>query len=261
MPNLGQRGRRSRAASLQEDRQMTTFLDKKGAAIGNVQSSDEVTLDQILSRISALAPVVARYARDMEQDRRLSKEVVSALKSARIYSMLVPQRYSGLELDGPSALRAISALAKLDGSVGWNAMIGLIVALVPFLANPTLCEHIYKDRRDHIIAGSAQPVGTAERVPGGWKVNGVWPFASGCQNAEWIGGNCVMMEGGSPIDASHGPGPMTRFCLMPAEHWEIRDTWHLIRPQGHWQPPCRVDRRVRSRRELLRVSVRRLVRA
>jgi indole-3-acetate monooxygenase len=211
---------------------MTTLLDKKGSAIGNVQNPDEVTLDQILSRISALAPVVAQYARDMEQDRQLPKEVVSALKSARIYTMLVPRRYGGLELDAPSALRAISALAKLDGSVGWNVMIGHIVALAPFLANPTLCEHIYKDRRDHIIAGSAQPVGTAERVPGGWKVNGVWPFASGCQNAEWIGGNCMMMEGGSPIDASHGSGPMTRFCLMPAEHWEIRDTWHSFGLRG-----------------------------
>ena len=49
---------------------MTTLLDKKRSAIGNPQNSDEATLDQMLSRIHALAPVVARYARDMEQDRR-----------------------------------------------------------------------------------------------------------------------------------------------------------------------------------------------
>ena len=109
---------------------MTTFLDKKRSVIGKVQDPDEATLDQVLSRISALAPVVAQHAREMEQDRRLPKELVSALKSARIYSMLVPRRYGGLELDAPSALRAISALAKLDGSVGWNAMIGHIASLV-----------------------------------------------------------------------------------------------------------------------------------
>jgi alkylation response protein AidB-like acyl-CoA dehydrogenase len=44
----------------------------------------------------------------MEQDRRLPKELVSALKSARIYSMLVPRRYGGLEFHAPSAFRAIS---------------------------------------------------------------------------------------------------------------------------------------------------------
>jgi alkylation response protein AidB-like acyl-CoA dehydrogenase len=131
-----------------------------------------------------------------------------------------------------SASRAVAALAKLDGSVGWNAMIGHIGALMPFLASPALCEQIYRDGKDHIMAGSGQPVGTAERVPGGWKVTGAWPFASGCQNAEWIGGNCVMMEGGSPIDASDAPGPMIRACFMPAECWEIRDTWHTFGLRG-----------------------------
>jgi indole-3-acetate monooxygenase len=111
-------------------------------------------------------------------------------------------------------------------------MIGHIGALIPFLAGPTVCKQIYEDGKDHIIAGSGQPVGTAERVPGGWRVTGTWPFASGCQNAEWIAGSCVMMEGGSPIDASEGPGPMIRGCLMPAERWEIRDTWHTFGLKG-----------------------------
>ena len=146
--------------------------------------------------------------------------------------MLVPRHYGGLELDAPSTLQVVAALAGLDGSVGWNAMIGHIGALMPFLASPDLCEEIYRDGKDHIIAGSGQPAGTAERVPGGWRVTGTWPFASGCQNAEWIGGTCVMMQDGSPIDASDGPGPMTRTFLMPAEHWEIRDTWHTFGLKG-----------------------------
>jgi len=40
------------------------------------------------------------------------------------------------------------------------------------------------------------------------------------------------MENGSPIDNSDGPGPMTRACLMPAEHWEIRDTWRTLGLKG-----------------------------
>jgi alkylation response protein AidB-like acyl-CoA dehydrogenase len=215
-----------------EDSPMTALLDKKRSAKSNVQSPHEATLDQLLSRITALAPLVARHARDIEQGRRLPAELVSALKSARIYGMLVPRRYGGLELDAPSAFRAISSLAKLDGSVGWNAMIGQVGSLMPFLVSPTLCEEIFQDGKDHVIAGSGQPVGAAERVPGGWRVTGSWPFASGCQNAEWIAGACVMMEGGSPIDAPDGPGPMTRTCLMPAEHWEIRDTWHAFGLKG-----------------------------
>jgi len=118
---------------------MITLLDKKRTVIDNVQNLDEATLDQVLSRVSALAPLVAQCARDMEQDRRLPKELVSALKSARIYSMLVPRRYHGVEIDALSAVRSISALAKLDGSVGWNAMIGHLGSLIPFLVSPSLC--------------------------------------------------------------------------------------------------------------------------
>jgi alkylation response protein AidB-like acyl-CoA dehydrogenase len=146
--------------------------------------------------------------------------------------MLVPRRYGGLELDAPSAFRIVTALARLDGSVGWNAMIAQIASVIPFLASPALCEEIFRDGKDHIIAGSGQPVGSAERVTGGWRVSGVWPFASGCQSAEWIVGTCVMKEGGSPIDAAEGPGPMTRTCIMPAKHWEIRDTWHTCGLKG-----------------------------
>lgn len=207
---------------------MTTLLDKKRSVTSNVRGPDKAKLDQVLSRIAALAPMVARLAPDIEQSRRLPAELVAALRSARIYGMLVPQRYGGLELDAPSAFRAVAALARLDGSVGWNAMIGQIGALMPFLVNPNFCEDIYRDGKDHIFAGSGQPVGKAERVPEGWKVTGSWPFASGCQNAEWIAGTCVMMEGGSPIDSPDGPGPMTRTCFMPAERWEIRDTWHTV---------------------------------
>jgi indole-3-acetate monooxygenase len=212
---------------------MTTLLDKRPSTLAiNVQEANESTLDQVLSRISALAPLVARHARDLEQDRRLPAELVSALKSARIYGMLVPRRYGGLGLDAPSAVRAVSALAKLDGSVGWNAMIGHVGSLMPFLASRTLWKQIFQDGKDHVIAGSGQPVGKAERVRTGWRVTGVWPFASGCQNAEWIAGTCVMMANGSPIEASDGRGPMTRTCLMPAEHWEIRDTWHTVGLKG-----------------------------
>jgi hypothetical protein len=42
---------------------MTTLLDKKRSAIGSIQDRDEATLDQVLSSITALAPVVVLHAR------------------------------------------------------------------------------------------------------------------------------------------------------------------------------------------------------
>jgi indole-3-acetate monooxygenase len=240
---------------------MTTLFDKQRSAASDPPEPDETTLDQVLSRIAALAPMVERLAPDTEQSRRQPTELVSALKSARIYGMLVPRRYGGLELDPPSAFRAIAELARLDGSVGWNAGAGQIASLIPFMTSQGLCEQIYQDGEDHIIAGSGQPVGTAERVPGGWRVTGAWPFASGCQNADWMVATCVMMEGGSPIDAPHGPGPMVRGFLMPAERWEIRDTWHTIGLRGTGSHHIALTDELVPDANFFRVSVRNRVRA
>jgi indole-3-acetate monooxygenase len=207
---------------------MNMLIDKKQI----VPEAGIVTPDVMLSRIASLAPLVAACASDIEQKQRLPAELVIALKSARVYSMLVPRRYGGLAFELPDSLRAVEELTKLDGSVGWNAMIGQIGSIGAFLTTPALCEQIFADGQDHILAGSGQPVGKAERVAGGWKVTGTWPFASGCLDAEWIMGNCVMMEGGSPIPEPDGAGPMIRACLMPAASWEIKDTWHTVGLKG-----------------------------
>jgi hypothetical protein len=49
---------------------MTGVLDKKQSVIGKVQDLDEATPDQVLSRIAALAPMVARHAGDFEVSSR-----------------------------------------------------------------------------------------------------------------------------------------------------------------------------------------------
>src|SRR5262249_57553617 len=81
--------------------------------------------------------------------------------------------------------------------------------------------------------GWAQPAGTAEAVAGGWRVNGRWPFASGCQHADWMLGLCTM--------SSEGGKPLVRGVLLPAREWRIEDTSHAGGPQGtgshHIAPP------------------------
>lgn len=212
---------------------MTTLLDRNRAALSKVPGSDEETpFDRVLSDINALAPMIARLGPEIEQGRRLLKELVCVLKSARLFGMVVPRRFGGLGLAAPSALRAVTALARLDGSVGWNVMNGHLACLLPFLGSEPLCEKIFHDGKDHIIAASGQPAGRAERAPGGWRVTGYWPFASGCQDAEWIGAACVMMDDGSPIADPQVPGPLVRYCLMPASAWEILDTWHAFGLKG-----------------------------
>jgi alkylation response protein AidB-like acyl-CoA dehydrogenase len=85
-----------------------------------------------------------------------------------------------------------------------------------------------------IIAASAQPAGMAEAVPGGWQINGRWPFMSGCQHADCILGFCIVTDGKKPIPGpagTEGP-PMLQGFMLPARDWQIEDTWHVAGLKG-----------------------------
>ncbi len=156
-------------------------------------------------------------------------DLVETLKSLGVFRMFVPRSHSGLELDIPAGLEVVRALSRIDGSVGWIAMIGSGTALLPSLLPRDVYEEVYRNGPDTILASSVLPSGTAEAVAGGWKVKGRWAFVSGCQHADWISGLCVMTENGKPLPGSatqDGP-PLVRACIRPASEWEIEDTWYV----------------------------------
>lgn len=189
---------------------------------------------RLLANIRELASSITSRAAEIEAGRRMPPDLVEALRSIGIFRLFVPESHGGLELDMPAALEIFAALSRIDGSVGWISMIGGAHGIfAPLLPRDTY-ERVYQNGPDVIIAGSAQPVGRAEAVAGGWRVNGRWPFASGCQHAEWMFGFCVMTEGGKPLPGPAGEGgpPLVRACFLPARDWQIEDTWYVAGLKG-----------------------------
>ena len=74
-------------------------------------------------------------------------------------------------------------------------------------------------RTDAIIAGAINPSGSIEAVDGGYRVNGRWAFASGCQHASWIFGDCI--EG--VVDGV----PQLRIAVFSPDQVVIEDTWYV----------------------------------
>ena len=150
------------------------------------------------------------------------------------FACTCPLSHGGLELDLPKGLEIIEALGKFDGSVGWTAMIGSTNATFLTLLPRETYEQVYRNGPDVIGVGSSQPAGTAEAIDGGWRVNGRWPFASGCQHADLIVGLCVVTEGGKVVTGSVGEGgaPLIRGFYLPARDWQIEDTWYVAGLKG-----------------------------
>ena len=189
---------------------------------------------RLLADIRELSPSIIARAAEIEAERRIPVDLVEALRSIGVFRMLVPKSHGGLELDLPAAMEIITALAKIEGSVGWTAMIGSGSAALATLLPRDAYEQVYNNGPDVLLAGSNQPTGTAEAVDGGWRVNGRWPFASGCQHADWLFGFCVMTRDREavPGPASEEPRPLVRSFFLPARYWQIEDTWHVAGLKG-----------------------------
>jgi alkylation response protein AidB-like acyl-CoA dehydrogenase len=76
------------------------------------------TAKRLLADIQKLAPDIKSRAAEIEAGRRIPPDLVETLKSIGVFRMFVPQSHGGLELNLPTALEIIKALARVEGSIG-----------------------------------------------------------------------------------------------------------------------------------------------
>jgi alkylation response protein AidB-like acyl-CoA dehydrogenase len=188
----------------------------------------------VLESIRELTPHIIARTDEIEAARRIPIDIVQSLKSAGVFRMFVPRSHGGLEFALPTGLEIIRALGRIDGSVGWTAVIGSGSALFASLLPRETYDRIYQHGPDVIFAGSSQPAGKAEVTADGWRVNGRWPFVSGCQHADWIMGFAVVTAGGTslPEPSLQAGVPLIRGFALPASEWKIEDTWNVAGLKG-----------------------------
>jgi alkylation response protein AidB-like acyl-CoA dehydrogenase len=107
------------------------------------------------------------------------------------------------------------------------ATTGLTAALLPKQG----AMEIYNDPAS-ITGGMLMPRGTAERVPGGYRVSGRWAYGSGSPHCTWLlGGVTVLGSDGKPEMLPSGH-PHLRRAFFPAGSYTIHDTWHVAGLRG-----------------------------
>ncbi len=159
------------------------------------------TADEILDKVRVMAPEIRERAPEAEALRRMPLDLVDKLKAAGVFRIYAPKSHGGLELDFPEGLKVIAEVARIDGSAGWTVMIGCASApILSRMPRATFDEVFGRFGPDIIQAGLAgAPRGRAERVEGGYRVSGEWPFSSGCEHADVIIGACIVTDGGEPV--------------------------------------------------------------
>ena len=80
--------------------------------------------------------------------------------------MVMPRAWGGPALDPMTQFRVIEALAIVDGSVEWCAMIGCDAGYISAFLDQDIARAMFPDLLP-AMGGAVTPTGTATVVPGG----------------------------------------------------------------------------------------------
>ncbi len=179
-----------------------------------------MTPDDCIQAAHDLAPLIREKARDAEIARRPLDEVIEAVRESGLFTMMVPRRYGGQEIDIDTFFEVVLILSEADTAMGW--VIGFYIEHAFWLAQfpETVQDQAYGEA-DHVLAPAGLNIaaGTAQEVDGGYQVNGRWAWGTGIVHASWVIAGCLA------FDSDGGAVPM--MFLLPRSEVETVDTWHI----------------------------------
>ena len=178
--------------------------------------------DELVERARALAPLLYDRAEETERARRVAAETMEAMRERRLFRVLLPARFGGFEGDLNTLVRMVCELSAACGSTGWVAGLMMIHQWLCAQFPIEIQEELWGDDPDTIVAGSYASSAVARPEPGGWRISGAWPFASGCDHAGW-----ALIGVTFPPDDGTGQ-PQPGFVLAGKGEFSIADDWFVV---------------------------------
>ena len=191
-------------------------------------------LPQLLEAVDKIRPVIEAGQAESEKLRKLPAATATALREAGLFHMLMPRAMGGLEADPVSQSEVIERLAYIDASAAWCAFIGagstgFVAAQLP---DSGIQDVLARSGGEWpVFAGSPATGGTAERVPGGYRLTGRWAWASGIGHATWVQAGFMVMEKGEPVRSESGIPQMLAAVIAVAD-LDVEDSWHTMGLRG-----------------------------
>lgn len=185
----------------------------------------------VISRAEAMRPVVEAAANEIEDGRRLPPALLDRLHEAQLFRLLLPRTVNGFETDPVTFFHVIETISRGDASTAWCLSQAGGCAMTAAYLDPKVAQLIFGDRQS-VLAWGPGPKARAVQCDGGYKVTGVWAFASGGRHATWIGCHCPIFKAdGSPLLGANGHR-VERTLLVPASDVAWTDIWNVVGLRG-----------------------------
>ncbi|MDG4763531.1 acyl-CoA dehydrogenase family protein [Solwaraspora sp. WMMD406] len=169
------------------------------------------------ARVAATLP---NRALEVEAGRTVPADLVAELRAAGLFGLMMPASLGGLEADPLTIVKVVEVLSHGDAATGWTVLIGQGAGYLAWL-DPNAAAEILHNAPVPLVTGSMAPLGTAvDAGAGAVRLTGRWPYASGCQLADYL-----------VVGYRSGEGP-PRFALLPRAAVTVDDTWQVAGMRG-----------------------------
>ncbi len=193
----------------------------------------------LVERARALYPLITRDADEIERTRRLTPAVTSALIENGLYRALLPQSLGGTEAPLELFMQMQEEIAKADASTAWCLGQCSVCAMIAAYLDHDVANEIFNTAPGILAWGAIAH--EVRAVPGGYKANARWDFASGSRQASWLGAHVrIVEEDGRPRKKPDG-APEIRTILFPVSSATLYDVWDVIGLRGTGTDSYSVD--------------------
>src|SRR5579871_4356179 len=193
----------------------------------------ELAGDQsVIARAQAVQSAVAAASDVIEQDRRLPPALLDRLHEAELFRLLLPRSSKGIETDPVTFFHVIETIARADASTAWCLSQAGGCAMAAAYLDLPVAHEIFGDDPRAVLAWGPGPRVKAVECEGGYRVTGVWAFASGGRHATWLGAHCPIFKAdGSPrLDSDGAQAERTMLVRTADVQWT--DIWNTVGLRG-----------------------------
>jgi len=193
----------------------------------------------LIERARALQPLITREADEIERTRRLTQPVVSALIENGLYRVLLPQNLGGTEAPPEIFMQVLEEVAKADASTAWCLGQCSVCAMIAAYLDPDAANEIFNAPPGILAWGAIAH--EVHAVPGGYRANARWDFASGSRQASWLGAHVQIVEADGTRRLKPNGAPEVRTILFPLASATMYDVWDVIGLNGTGTDSYSVD--------------------
>ena len=188
------------------------------------------SVDDLLTQIQEIEPLIRAESAACEQQRHLSSSVADALRSLGCYRLYRPRSRGGFGLDPVSGFRIVEELSRIDSAAGWNVAVANGCEVFGAWFRDEVTEEIFGPA-DTTMAGGLFPPRKAVPTDGGYLVSGRTLFNSNCHAANWVLCEAMIYDNGEPRLDDDGV-EQGLFMFFPMSDAVIVENWDTMGMRG-----------------------------